>query len=212
IDRIETMARQELLALTKCRQADVRPISGNNANAAIALGYLRGGDPIIVNSTAAGGHISHNTVGVFGRRIQNRGMSLSLDAPKHIPLHFFPIAEDLYHLDVPKSIDPIEEVKPRLIVLGKSIFLFPDPASVLGRALDDEGIAVEARGFGYTASHQIAVNVAAHGGGVEVAQRLEANDVIVNYNLLPLDTDPRRPSGLRIGVQEMTRYGMKEAD
>jgi glycine hydroxymethyltransferase len=33
-----------------------------------------------------------------------------------------------------------------------------------------------------------------------VAQRLEANDIIVNYNLLPRDTDPRNPSGLRIGV------------
>ena len=64
--------------------------------------------------------------------------------------------------------------------------------------------------FGFTSSHQIAVNVAAHGGGVPVAQRLEANDIIVNYNLLPFDTDARKPSGLRIGVQEMTRYGMKE--
>ena len=45
-----------------------------------------------------------------------------------------------------------------------------------------------------------------------MAQRLEANDIIVNYNLLPLDTEPRNPSGLRIGVQEMTRYGMREGD
>lgn len=327
IDRIETMARDELLALTGCRQADVRPISGNAANTAIALGYLRGGDPVIVNSTAAGGHISHNTIGVFGRRIQNRGLSLNLEAPKHIPLHYFPLAEDRYHVDVAKSIDLIEAVSPRLIVLGKSLFLFPEPvaelaavcrdkeipvlydaahvfglvigrqfqdpwregatwvtasthktfpgpqrgvivsdlddadaakywpaadrgvfpgsssnhhlhtlpallvairemsehaaayaaetvrnARALGRALDDEGVAVEARDFGYTASHQIAVNVAAYGGGVSVAQRLEANDIIVNYNLLPNDTDARNPSGLRIGVQEMTRYGMGAAE
>jgi glycine hydroxymethyltransferase len=327
IDRIETMARKELLALTNCRQADVRPISGNAANTAIALGYLRGGDTVIVNSTAAGGHISHNTAGVFGRRIQNRGASLNLDAERHIPLHFFPLAEDLYHLDVPRSVDLIEQVQPRLVVLGKSLFLFPDPvrelsevcrakgipllydgahvfglivgqrfqdpwregatwvtasthktfpgpqrgvivsdlddedeqrywpaadrgvfpgsssnhhlhslpalvvairemrahapayasqiianAQALGRALDAEGVTVEARDFGYTQSHQIALNVAAFGGGVPVAQRLEANDIIVNYNLLPLDTDPRHPSGLRIGVQEMTRFGMKEPD
>jgi glycine hydroxymethyltransferase len=85
-------------------------------------------------------------------------------------------------------------------------------AKALGQALDDEGIRVEARDFGYTMSHQIAVNVAAHGGGVAVAQRLEANDIIVNYNLLPDDTEPRNPSGLRLGVQEMTRYGMREGD
>ena len=57
-----------------------------------------------------------------------------------------------------------------------------------------------------------AINVAAYGGGVAVAQRLEANDIIVNYNLLPRDTEPRNPSGLRLGVQEMTRYGMREDD
>src|SRR6266540_909252 len=116
IDDIENMAREELLALTHCRQADVRPISGNNANTAIALGYLRGGDAIIVNSTPAGGHISHNTIGVFGRRIQSRGLSLNLEAAKPIPLHFFPPTEDGYHIDAAKSIGLIEQVSPRLIV------------------------------------------------------------------------------------------------
>ena len=30
--------------------------------------------------------------------------------------------------------------------------------------------------------------------------------------MLPGDSDPRNPSGLRIGVQEMTRFGMKEKE
>jgi glycine hydroxymethyltransferase len=85
-------------------------------------------------------------------------------------------------------------------------------AQALGAALEAEGIPVEARDFGYTRSHQIAVDVSAHGGGVPVAQRLEASDVIVNYNLLPRDTDARNPSGLRIGVQELTRFGMKQPE
>src|SRR5688572_4788021 len=142
IDEIETMAREELLALTKTRQADVRPISGNAANTAIALGYLRGGDTVIVNSTAAGGHISHNTVGVFGRRIQNRGASLSLDARNHIPLHYFPLTEDMYHLDLQKSIDLIEEVSPRMIVLGKSLFLFPEPLRQLAEVCRAKDIPI----------------------------------------------------------------------
>jgi glycine hydroxymethyltransferase len=52
------------------------------------------------------------------------------------------------------------------------------------------------------------VDVSAHGGGLAGAQRLEASDIIVNYNLLPRDTDARNPSGLRVGVQEVTRFGM----
>ena len=98
--------------------------------------------------------------------------------------------------------------------MRKGIFLGTDlrNAKALGQALDDEGMQVEGRDFGFTESHQIAVNVSGYGGGVAVAQRLEASDIIVNYNMLPLDTNPRNPSGLRLGVQEMTRYGMREDD
>jgi glycine hydroxymethyltransferase len=85
-------------------------------------------------------------------------------------------------------------------------------AQALGRALSDQGIQVEAKDLGFTRSHQIAVNVSQFGSGVEVAGRLEEQDVIVNYNMLPGDQDPRNPSGLRVGVQEMTRFGMKEAE
>jgi glycine hydroxymethyltransferase len=85
-------------------------------------------------------------------------------------------------------------------------------AVALARAVEACGIQVEAKEFGYTRSHQIAVNVSAHGGGVRAALALEANDIICNYNMLPGDTDAQNPSGLRIGTPEMTRFGMKEKD
>ena len=46
-------------------------------------------------------------------------------------------------------------------------------AQALGHSLDELGTPVEAREFGYTRSHMIAVNVAQWAGGVEVAKRLE---------------------------------------
>src|SRR5260370_36999459 len=64
IDQVELLAEHEIKELFGARQADVRPISGNAANTAIALGWLRGGDTVIANSTDAGGHISHGPVGV----------------------------------------------------------------------------------------------------------------------------------------------------
>src|SRR5207249_11404337 len=94
IDEIERKARREIIELFGCRQADVRPISGNAANTAIALGWLRGGDSVIVNSTDAGGHISHNLVGVFGRRIQMRGQTLTAGRDNSVRLHFFLLAPD----------------------------------------------------------------------------------------------------------------------
>jgi glycine hydroxymethyltransferase len=264
-------------------------------------------------------------VGVFGRRIQSRGQSLKLGGPNSVNLHYLPLTEDHYHVDAQKTIEVIDRVSPQLVVMGKSLFLFPEPveevaafcktkdipllydgahvlgliaggefqqplhegatwltasvhktfpgpqrgvilgdldapgeqkywpaadrgvfpgtssnhhlftlpallvairemkqygaayasqivrnAQALGRSLDELGTPVEARAFGYTRSHMIAVNVSQWGGGVEVARRLEANDIIVNYNMVPGDADPRNPSGLRIGVPEMTRFGMDE--
>ncbi len=325
IDEIESMAEREIKDLFGAKQADVRPISGNAANTAIALGLLRGGDTIIANSTDAGGHISHGPVGVFGRRIQSRGQSLKVGGPNSVHIHYLPLTEDHYHVDARKTIELIDQVSPQLVVMGKSLFLFPEPvaevaafcktkdipllydgahvlgliaggqfqaplqegatwmtgsthktfpgpqrgvilgnmdeetakkywpaadrgvfpgsssnhhlhslpalvvatreikkygreyaaqivrnAQALGQSLDELGTPVEAREFGYTRSHMIAVDVSQWGGGVEVAKRLEANDIIVNYNMVPGDTDPRNPSGLRIGVPEMTRFGMDE--
>ena len=326
IDEIERMAQEEIVDLFHSQQADVRPISGNAANTAIVLGWLRGNDTVVANSTDAGGHISHGPVGVLGRRIQVRGQSLKMGGPKSVNLHYLPLTADHYHIDAQKTIALIDQVSPQLVVMGKSLFLFPEPveevaaflktkgipllydgahvlgliaggqfqsplqegatwltgsthktfpgpqrgvilgnldeqeaekywpaadrgvfpgsssnhhlntlpallvatremkrygheyaaqivrnAQALGRGLDQLGTPVEAREFGYTQSHMIAVSVAQAGGGVEVAKRLEANDIIVNYNMLPGDADPRNPSGLRIGVPEMTRFGMDES-
>ncbi len=72
---------------------------------------------------------------------------------------------------------------------------------------------MEAREFGFTASHQLALNVTNFGVAKDIARSLaEKNNIVTNYNMLPGDKDARNPSGLRIGVQEMTRYGMKEAE
>jgi len=327
IDEIETMAVREMKELFHCAQAEVRPYSGNNANTAIAMAYLRGGDSVIANSTDAGGHISHNFFGIMGRRIQMRGQVLKPGKENSVKLNFFPLSADRYHIDVPKSIELVEQLKPNLLVMGKSLYLFPDPVKELvpvcrqlqipilydgahvlgliaggqfqdplaegatwltgsthktfpgpqrgvilgnldaegekkywsaadrgvfpgtssnhhlyslpallvaaremkthGRAYAEQicrnavalaksmeacGIPVEAREFGYTRSHQIAVNVSGFGGGVTAALALEANDVICNYNMLPGDSDAQNPSGLRIGTPEMTRFGMKEKD
>src|SRR5436190_22611611 len=124
IDEIETMARQEILDLFDAKQADVRPISGNAANTAIALGFLRGGDTIIANSTDAGGHISHGAVGVFGRRIQNPGKSLKPVSPNSINLHYLQLNPNHYHVDDGKTIQLIDLLQPHLILMGLILFLF----------------------------------------------------------------------------------------
>jgi glycine/serine hydroxymethyltransferase len=46
----------------------------------------------------------------------------------------------------------------------------------------------------------------------EIARRLEQNNIIVNYQAIPGDEGFTASSGLRLGVSEMTRFGMKEGD
>ena len=52
--------------------------------------------------------------------------------------------------------------------------------------------------------------MAAFGGGAKVAVDLEKANIITNKNLLPWDTSSVKPSGVRVGTQELTRLGMRE--
>ena len=83
-------------------------------------------------------------------------------------------------------------------------------AKVLASSLASEGFEVLAEERGYTASHQVLTR---HGGidsgaGRKAASILEDAGIITNMNMLPGDTKAMSPSGLRLGVQELTRHGM----
>jgi len=82
----------------------------------------------------------------------------------------------------------------------------------LGQALYGLGMDVLCPNLGFTKSHTIAVNVSKHGGGDQVAKNLEAANIITNKNMLPGDESSIKPSGIRIGTQEMTRLGMRERE
>jgi len=80
----------------------------------------------------------------------------------------------------------------------------------LAESLAAEGFKVLGEHLGYTKSHQVLVDVRPQGGGAKSAKLLEDANIIVNKNLLPWDPPSavKNPSGLRLGVQEVTRWGM----
>ena len=85
-------------------------------------------------------------------------------------------------------------------------------AKAFARALKDRGLTVEGNPtLGYTETHQVIVRVG-YGSGPVMANRLEENNIIVNYQGAPDDEGFTAASCLRMGVQEMTRFGMKEDD
>ena len=83
-------------------------------------------------------------------------------------------------------------------------------AKALGAALAAEGFDVLAESRGYTASHQVLTRHGEldSGAGAKAADLLEQAGIITNMNMLPGDTKAMTPSGLRLGVQELTRVGM----
>lgn len=82
----------------------------------------------------------------------------------------------------------------------------------LAEKMHELGFDVIGEALGFTKSHQVAADVSKLGGGAKVAKKLEEVNIVLNKNLLPWDdvSKTSNPSGIRIGVQEVTRLGMKE--
>jgi glycine hydroxymethyltransferase len=310
-DVVEEKAIELAKKLFKCPYADVRPTSGTVANMAVFKAFANPGDPVAVLDTANGAHISYGKWGAAGLR--------GLD------LHMLPFDSERMVVDVDGALKVIRAVKPKLVLLGQSVFLFPtplreiseaaheegarvlyDPAHVLGligggkfqqplkegadimtgsthktlpgpqggivlagrtteedkdlrfldwgvfpgvtssyhlhhvaakavafaehlafgreyaaqivknaKKLAEElhtfGFDVMGKDYGFTESHQVLFGVGKEKGR-EAAAILEKGGIIANMNMIPGDESPLRPSGIRLGVQELTRLGMKTTE
>ncbi|MCX8184787.1 MAG: serine hydroxymethyltransferase [Sulfolobales archaeon] len=309
-DEVELLLMDLMSKLLKVKYVEPRPISGTVANAVVFRVLANPGDRALIAPVQAGAHVSHTKFGTLG--------ALGIEQIE------LPFDLDLWNIDVDRAVKMIEEIKPKFVTLGASVYLFPHPtkeissaahsvgarvvhdvAHVLGliaggkwpnpihegadiatssthktfpgpqggviftddeemykqvskyvfpwfvsnhhlhrlpataitavemmyfgeayasqivrnskafaEALAGEGFKVLAEHLGYTKSHTIVVDVRPQGGGARAAKLLEDANIIVNKNLLPWDPPEavRDPSGIRLGTQEMTRFGMKEED
>jgi glycine hydroxymethyltransferase len=125
IDQIESLLKKQLKSLFHCRQVDVRPISGTVANDAVFSRYICPGDVVMVNSTPGGGHISHHRAGSVGKYTHN--------------IVDFPLTADGYHIDVDRTAELIKALGPKVLVVGKSLFLFPEPVRELAELARQRG-------------------------------------------------------------------------
>ena len=126
IDEIESLLKQHMKSLFHCKHADVRPISGTIANDAVFSRYIRPGDIVMVNSTPAGGHISHHRAGSVGKYTKN--------------IVNFPLTADGWHIDVEHTLDLMKALEPKVMIMGKSLFLFPEPVKELAPYCKKKGI------------------------------------------------------------------------
>lgn len=336
IAEIETELVKEMKKYLGCSEVEVRPVSGQMANATVfsaLMDYLNAPDRrseprrlrnVFNHHIGRGGHLSAQPMGALRDFVAKDPKT-----EKWSVVNFPVCAENPYQIDLTELAELIEENKPELIILGKSMMIYKEPvkeiarmlsgikpkpilmydgAHVLGilgdyfqtplgegadivtasthktffgtqrgiigsnmsegtdyedlwetvqrrafpgsvsnhhlgtllgllmatyemnafgkdyqkqvianakafaRALKDAGLNIEGDPkLGYTETHQVLLRVR-YAKGIETAERLEKNNIIVNYQALPDDEGFTASSGLRTGVQEMTRFGMKEKD
>ena len=85
-------------------------------------------------------------------------------------------------------------------------------AKAFARALKDCGLNVAGDPtIDFTETHQVVVDVG-YGRGPEIAQRLESSNIICNYQAGPDEEGFTASGALRLGVSEMTRFGMQKDD
>ena len=85
-------------------------------------------------------------------------------------------------------------------------------AKSFAKALKAEGLNVCGDpAIDFTETHQVIVSVG-YGDGPEIANRLERNNIIVNYQATPDEEGFTASGALRMGVSEMTRFGFGEAE
>ena len=128
IDEVESRLKKHMKTLFHCRQVDVRPISGTIANDAVFSRFIHPGDVVMVNSTPGGGHISHHRAGSVGKYTTN--------------IVNFPLTPDGYHVDVERTIELIRAISPKVLIFGKSLFLFPEPVAELADICRERNIAL----------------------------------------------------------------------
>jgi len=136
-------------------------------------------------------------------------LSSSEDPAFHRKLNnaMFPGVCSSYHLHhVAGKVMALAEFKEYGAAYAKDIVA---NAQAFAAALAGEGFDVLAESRGYTASHQVLTRHGDldSGAGAKAAQKLEQAGIITNMNMLPGDTKALAPSGLRLGVQELTRVG-----
>ncbi len=318
------------------REVETRVISGQMANMVVfsaLVDYLNRDDrrseqrrirSVVNNHIIKGGHLSAQPMGAL-RDYVARNPSTEAPAVFNFPVR----ADDPYRIDLEALPELFERARPELIILGKSMILYPEPVAAVRRLVDEMGLdtvimydmahvlglvgphfqepfaegadlvtgsthktffgtqrgvvagnwaeddqrfrlweTIESRAFpgsvsnhhlgtllgllfsayemlafrdsyqpavlanarafaraladlgmhvagdpslGYTQTHQVVVEVG-YAKGIDAARRLEDNNIVCNYQATPTDEGFTTAGALRMGVSEMTRFGMEAED
>ena len=140
---IEELVNELLRRLFDAAFVEARPLSGHVAGVGAVLALTEPGDVVLELDSPGGGH-----------RIAEK-----LNATHHARLEVLPLPFDPneYTVDVERTVELARARRPRIIILGSSLFLFPHRLAELAVALADQPQTVIA----YDASHVLGL-IAGH--------------------------------------------------
>jgi len=128
IDEIENLTVKLSKKLFEAEHANVQPTSGVVANLASFFALTKPNDTLMALRVPYGGHISHAEVSAAGIR--------GLKIRPH------PFDNERMNIDTDTMIKNILQTKPKLVLLGGSLFLFPHPVKEAREAADEVGAKV----------------------------------------------------------------------
>lgn len=128
IDQVENITIDLSKKLFKAEHSNVQPVSGVVANIAAFFALANHGDRMMALEVPVGGHISHAKVSAAGIR----GLKVS----PH------PFDQQRMNIDPEAMKKDIIEKKPKIVLLGGSLFLFPHPVEDAREAADEVGAQV----------------------------------------------------------------------
>lgn len=128
IDEIEDITVDLSKKIFHAEHANVQPTSGVVANLAAFFALTKCNDSIMALEVPVGGHISHARVSAAGVR----GL--------HVIPH--PFDQKKMNIDVDAMQKEILTKKPKIVLLGGSLFLFPHPVKEAKEAADEVGAKV----------------------------------------------------------------------
>lgn len=140
IDRIELLAVELAKRLFRAEHVNVQPVSGVTANLAMYTALTKPGDSMMCLSIPDGGHISMGKAELGG----------TAGAVHGLKVEYFPFDEGKMNIDVDAAVEKILKLRPKLVLFGGSVFLFPHPVRELGEAAREAGARIA-----YDAAHVI---------------------------------------------------------
>jgi aminomethyltransferase len=144
IAEVESLLEAELGRFLGCRQVETRLISGQMANTAVfsaLVDYLnrtdRRSEPrrirqVVNNHIIKGGHLSAQPMGAL-RDFVARDPVTEKPAVVNFPVR----PEDPFQIDTAACQTLIADCRPELIILGKSMTLYPEPVAAIRAVVDD---------------------------------------------------------------------------